>query len=183
MLGAIRSNHNQWHGNLLVVLAILNLGIDVDTQKYEHLVQTSRTLGRGIETSPLIMATITAIIGQCGIQSNSMVLEGETIHTITPKVSQQPGLSLWQNASSKIQAKTESSDSQRSITALHHALLPGGSPDERIEALQDTSAIKEAEEGSSELYRKLRTLYDVTGHVPLKEAILPALAARVVGDC
>jgi hypothetical protein len=182
MLGATRSNHNQWHGNLLVVLAILNLGIDFDTQKGEHLVQTSRALGRGIETSPLLMATITAIIGQCGIQSNSMVLEGETIHTITPKASQEPGLSLWQNASFKIQAKTESSDSQRPIAALHQALLPGGSPDERIEALQDTSAIKEAEEGSSELYRKLRTLYDVTAHVPLKEAILPALAARVVSD-
>lgn len=182
MLGATRSNHNQWHGNLLVILAILNLGIDLDTQKSEHLVQTSRALGRGIETSPLIMATITAIIGQCDIQSKGMVLEGETIPTITPEVSQQPGLSLWQNASSKLHTKTESSDSQRSIAALRQALLPGGSPDERIEALQDTSAIKEAEEGSSELYPKLRTLYDVTGHVPLKEAILPALATRVVSD-
>lgn len=185
MLGATRSNHNQWHGSLLVVLAILNLGIDLDTQKNEHLVQTSRALGRGTEISPLIMATITAIIGQCGIRLNKLVLDGETMHTLTPEVSQQPGLSLWQNASSKLLARTEPSNSQRSIAALHQALLPGVSPDERIEALQDTSAVKEAEdaeEGSSELYRKLRTLYDVTGHIPLKEAILPALAARVVGD-
>jgi hypothetical protein len=182
LLSASQSSHNQWHGNLLVVLAVLNLGIDIDAQQTEHFVKTLQAWDHGVQVPPLIMSTITAIIGQCHVQLNDMVLGKENMHTDTPGYSRQPGLSLWQNASARLDAKTKSSNRQTSIAALHQALLPGGSPDERIEVLQDTTAIREVDEGSSDLYRRLRTLYDVTGHVPLKEAILPALAARAVSD-
>lgn len=178
MLGLQPALHNERHGNLLLAESFLKLGIEMNDEQRLHLAKALEAHVHEQTTPPLIMATITEILALCAVATKSQASVGRSLSIGYPSPSTRPGTSLWQSAQARLQSGVPSGGR----VALHQALLPGASPDERIEALQDISVIDETQDDLLNTYGKLRSLYDVTTHVPLKEAILPALAAILVSQ-
>ena len=171
---------NEWHGSLLVISSAVNLGVEMDVQQAEFFVKTLQASVQNGPVSPPIVATATEILTRCYTVSGPSAISLEQNGVIVSRESLQPGGSLLRNASARLRSSRLSENKQNSVVALRQALLPGGSPDDRIEALRNIDLDSQNEVNMSELYHRLRALYDVTAHVPLKEAILPALATILV---
>jgi len=185
LLASLPGSMNGCHGHLLLVLSLLTVGAQPDSEAGGRMLGSLRACLDDRKFPPLIMTIATEIAGRFMASAPSAAQAIlRSFETAPVGSSSAPGASLWTRAYRDLGLPKSQVAPQQSSSFLRRALQPGASPDERIQALEEFQASPGADDPTfdrNDLFDRLAELYAKTAHVPVRESILPALGMALVG--